>query len=77
MKNFFKSNKDKDNASVNNTPSVKNKIDVPKDDNENVESTPEPSKEEYEPTDLVIKEVMVQKNVTREEAIQILKNPSK
>lgn len=30
-----------------------------------------------EPSDLVIKEIMVQKNVGREEAINILKNPTK
>lgn len=30
----------------------------------------------YEPTELVIKEIMVQKNVTREKAIEILKNPT-
>lgn len=31
----------------------------------------------YEPSELVIKEIMVQKGVTREQAIHILKNPSK
>jgi len=30
-----------------------------------------------EPTEYVIKEIMVQKNVSREKAIEILKNPSK
>lgn len=30
-----------------------------------------------EPSELVIKEVMVQKNVSRERAIEILKNPTK
>ncbi len=31
---------------------------------------------EKEPSELVIKEVMVQKNITKEEAIKLLKNPS-
>lgn len=30
----------------------------------------------YEPSELVIKEMMIQKGCTREEAIEILKNPS-
>lgn len=31
---------------------------------------------ETDPTELVIKEIMIQKNVDRDEAINILKNPS-
>lgn len=31
----------------------------------------------YEPSELVIKEVMVQKSCSRERAIEILKNPTK
>lgn len=34
-------------------------------------------RESYTPSELVIKEVMVQKNVSREQAINILTNPSK
>lgn len=30
----------------------------------------------YQPSELVIKEIMFQKNVSREEAIKILKNPT-
>ena len=32
---------------------------------------------EYEPTEFVIKEMMIQKGVSREKAIEILKNPTK
>lgn len=44
--------------------------------------TPEPPPEikatpQAEPSEQVIKEIMVQKGVTRERAIEILKNPSK
>ena len=31
----------------------------------------------YEPSEMVIKEMMIQKQVTRDEAISILKNPKK
>lgn len=37
---------------------------------------PVQSTEAYEPSDLVIKEIMHQKGVTREQAIHILKNPT-
>lgn len=30
-----------------------------------------------EPSDMVIREIMIQKNVSRDKAIEILKNPSK
>lgn len=41
-----------------------------------VEIASKTSYDKKEPDELVIKEIMVQKNVSREKAIQILKNPT-